>query len=86
MIEDWQAGATIELSNVEGLELLVLAGGFTSGAERLRALTWLRLPAGHPLSAQVESGGARVWYKAAPLLHHDVCALLDERASPSRTT
>jgi quercetin dioxygenase-like cupin family protein len=81
MLEHWQPASRIELSNVEGLELLVLAGGFTAGAERLDTLTWLRLPAGDPLFAQVESDGARVWYKSGPLLHDDVCALEDERPS-----
>jgi len=81
MLEEWQPGATIELSNRDGLELLVLAGGFIAGAARLARLSWLRLPAGHPLCAQVESDGARVWYKSAPLLHDDVCVLEDETAS-----
>jgi anti-sigma factor ChrR (cupin superfamily) len=81
MLEDWQPGAMIELSNVKGLELLVLSGGFTEGVTRLDRLSWLRLPAGHRLRAQVESDGARVWYKSAPLLHDDVCAFDDEPAS-----
>jgi hypothetical protein len=75
MLEDWQPDATVELSNPEGLELLVLAGGFTEDAERVDRLSWMRLPAGNPLRAHVESDGARVWYKSAPLLHDDVCAL-----------
>ena len=74
MLEDWQAGATIELSNPEGLELLVLEGGFVAVATRLERLSWLRLPAGNTLRAQVQSDGARVWYKSSPLVHDDVCA------------
>ncbi|HJU23553.1 MAG TPA: cupin domain-containing protein [Casimicrobiaceae bacterium] len=75
MLEDWQPSATVELSNPEGLELLVLAGSFSEGLERLDCLSWMRLPAGHRLRAHVASDGARVWYKSAPLLHDDVCAL-----------
>jgi anti-sigma factor ChrR (cupin superfamily) len=78
MLEDWQPGATVELSNSGGLELLVLAGAFAGSAARLERLSWLRLPAGHALRAQVEAEGARVWYKLAPLLHEDVCAFEDE--------
>lgn len=81
MLEDWQPGAMIELSNREGLELLVLAGGFTEGAARLDRLSWLRLPAGHRLCARVGTDGARVWYKSAPLLPEDVCALEEPLAN-----
>jgi quercetin dioxygenase-like cupin family protein len=87
MLEDWQRGATIQLSNLEGLELLVLAGGFNERGARLDTLSWLRLPAGYPLCARVESDGARVWYKSAALLHDDVCAFEAEcpSAMPSRS-
>jgi len=81
MIEEWQPGAMVELPNPEGLELLVLGGGFAAGAARLERLSWLRLPAGHAMRAQVDSEGARVWYKLAPLLHDDVCAFEDELLS-----
>jgi len=81
MIEDWQPGAMVELQNPEGLELLALGGGFAAGAARLEPLSWLRLPAGHALRAQVEFQGARVWYKLAPLLHDQVCAFEDELLS-----
>lgn len=74
MLEDWQPGAIIELANSKGLELLVLAGAFADGSDRLDRWSWLRLPAGESLCAQVGSQGARVWYKLAPLLHEDVCA------------
>jgi hypothetical protein len=78
MLEDWQAGAETELPNAHGLELLVLAGGFTEGGDTLGRWSWLRLPAGAALRARVGNDGARVWYKAAPLLHADVSALDDE--------
>lgn len=81
MLEEWQPGAMVELPNPEGLELLVLAGSLAAGAARLERLSWLRLPAAHAVRAQVESQGARVWYKLAPLLHDDVCAFEDELLS-----
>lgn len=74
MLESWQPGAKVELANANGLELLVLAGDFADGSEKLDRWSWLRLPAGEPLRAQVGPQGAHVWYKQAPLLHDDVCA------------
>lgn len=73
MLEEWQGGADIELVNAQGLELLVLAGGFTDGADSLVRWSWLRLPAGEPLRARVGPEGAYVWFKSAPLLHDRVC-------------
>lgn len=77
-IEDWRAGAKVEAANAEGLEMLVLSGGLVEGGEQLARWSWLRLPAGETLRAEVGSGGARVWLKAAPLLHRDVCAFEDD--------
>jgi quercetin dioxygenase-like cupin family protein len=74
MLEEWQPGAQIELANPDGLELLVLTGAFTDGAETLDRWSWLRLPAAEPLRARVGAQGVRVWCKFAPLLHDDVCA------------
>lgn len=78
MLEDWQAGAEIQLPNSEGLELLVIAGSFTDGVDRLDRWSWLRLPSGESLNAKVGSDGASVWFKSAPLLHKDVCAFENE--------
>jgi anti-sigma factor ChrR (cupin superfamily) len=74
MLEEWQPDSEIELVNPEGLELLVLAGGFADGTDTLSNWSWLRLPAGKPLHARVGPKGARVWFKSAPLLHEGVCA------------
>lgn len=74
LLETWQPGAEVRLDNPEGLELLVLDGGFSDGNDRLDAQSWLRLPAGTPLHARVGPEGARVWFKAARLLHDNVCA------------
>lgn len=74
MLEEWQAGAQMELTSRFGLELLVLSGAFSDGAVTRGRWTWLRLPGGERLNVHVGSEGARVWYKSAPLLHDDVCA------------
>lgn len=74
MLEEWQPDAQIDLTNADGLELLVISGSFVSGADTLNRWSWLRLPPGESLHAQARAEGARVWYKLAPLLHQDVCA------------
>lgn len=79
LVEEWEAGAEIELCNPVGLELLVLNGAISDGTEMLDRWTWLRLPAGQSLHVRVEANGAHVWYKSAPLLHKDVCAFAETR-------
>ena len=74
LLEKWQAGGDVELPNPQGLELFVVDGSFVEGGDQLPRWSWLRLPAGQDLKAKVGTDGARVWYKAAPLMHHDVCA------------
>ncbi|WP_064681712.1 cupin domain-containing protein [Rhizobium bangladeshense] len=84
MIEDWQPDADIDIENRQGLELLVIGGGFSEAGEVLERWSWLRLPAGSRLRAKAGRGGARIWYKSAPLLHADVCAF-DNRQPPGDT-
>jgi quercetin dioxygenase-like cupin family protein len=74
LMEEWQAGAEVEVLNSDGLELLVLAGSFREGANTLDRWSWLRLPAGKTLRATVGPSGARIWFKAAALIHSNVCA------------
>lgn len=74
-LEEWRPGAEVELLNSEGLELLTLAGSLVEGGDTLRRFSWLRLPAGAPLRAQVGPEGARVWFKSGPLLHANVCPM-----------
>jgi anti-sigma factor ChrR (cupin superfamily) len=74
LLEEWEPGAEVALDNPDGLELLVLDGGFTDGIDELGEQGWLRLPAGTPFHARVGPEGARVWFKAARLLHDNVCA------------
>ncbi|MEF0941337.1 cupin domain-containing protein [Rhizobium sp. BR 362] len=73
MLEDWQANADVELTNPQGLELLVIDGSLTEAGDELARWSWLRLPPGQPFRARVGQDGVRVWYKLAPLLHDDVC-------------
>lgn len=80
-LEEWKAGAKVDLANRDGLELLVLAGGFSDGADNLSLWSWLRLSAGMPIHATVNPEGARVWIKAAPLLHNNICPLQDGKST-----
>ena len=60
-LERWAAGARLRLEAVDGLEILVLDGGFEEGGESFSRQSWLRLPKGAATTAQV--AGARVWIK-----------------------
>jgi hypothetical protein len=72
-LERWQPNAEIAIANPEGLELLVLDGGFAIGLEELRPLSWLRLPAGQHFKAETGPGAARVFIKSGKLLQDDIC-------------
>ena len=74
-LEDWKAGETVAIANTRGLEFFILSGGLTIGSETLEPQSWGRLPAGVDLSARVGPQGAKIWMKAAPLMHPDVCQL-----------
>ena len=73
-IDAWAPGSTVELPNPRGLELLVLSGSCSDGAERLERWSWLRLPAGVALRGRAGEHGVRVWNKSAPLRHATECA------------
>lgn len=66
-VETWEPGATVEIENPEGAELLVLSGGFEEGGDSLRKHSWLRLPKGHDLKAVASAEGASVWIKTRHL-------------------
>jgi hypothetical protein len=70
--EGWTPGASVTVENTRGLEMLVLAGSLSIGAETLLSQSWIRLPAGQALHAVCGPDGAKVWLKDAPLLHPDV--------------
>jgi len=66
-LEEWAPGAAIEVDPDGGLEVLVLAGGFSEGGETYRAQSWLRLPIGAHFGARVATDGCRVWIKEGHL-------------------
>ena len=78
-LEDWKGSARVTVQNTRGLEFLVLAGGLQIGDEQLEPQSWGRLPGGAPLRADAGPSGARIWMKDAPLLHPDVCHLVERR-------
>lgn len=66
-LERWSAGAEISLRAPTGLELLVLDGDFTEGADRFEYQSWLRLPAGSEARVRAGEQGCRVWMKTGHL-------------------
>jgi hypothetical protein len=68
-LEDWTADTAVELDSAGGLELLVLAGGFSEDGETFAVQSWLRLPVGARLRARAGSQGCRVWIKEGHLRH-----------------
>ncbi|MEM9349189.1 MAG: cupin domain-containing protein [Pseudomonadota bacterium] len=68
-------GATLELSDAGGTEVLVLAGSFAEGGDTLTTGGWLRLPQGQKLSAKAGSEGASIWVKTGHLVHAKAPAL-----------
>lgn len=72
LLEEWQAGASAQIPNPRGLELLVLTGELTTDSEGLEPLSWHRLPAGQPFVATCGASPVRLWIKDANLQHPDV--------------
>lgn len=68
-IEQWAPGTAIEVDPEGGLEILVLAGGFSEGGETYGRHSWLRLPVGAHFSARAAAEGCRVWIKEGHLRH-----------------
>lgn len=72
-LERWQPNAAIAIANPDGLELLVLEGGFAMGLAEFRRLSWLRLPPGEHFKADTGPDAARVFVKTGKLLQDDLC-------------
>ena len=68
-IEEWAARSRIELDLPEGGEFLLLEGLFDESGERFAPQSWLRLPRGSRLQADVGPQGAKVWAKLGHLGH-----------------
>ncbi len=66
-LETWAPGARVRLDAPGGMEVFVLAGGFSDGVADLVRWDWLRLPPGDALAPTAGPGGARVWIKAGHL-------------------
>lgn len=66
-LERWAPGAEVELSAKNGMEVLVLEGGFEEAAEAFSPQSWLRLPKGASSTAQAGADGALVWIKRGHL-------------------
>ncbi len=71
-LELWEAGARVELDAKDGMEILVLDGGFDQGGESFALQSWLRLPKGRQSSAIAGPNGARVWIKRGHLAKEPV--------------
>jgi anti-sigma factor ChrR (cupin superfamily) len=67
-LERWRAGTQIFLRSPAGLELLVLDGDFSDESDCFRYQSWLRLPAGSEMRAQVGRQGCQVWIKKGHLV------------------
>ena len=68
-LEVWAPGQDVTVAGHEGLEILVLEGGFTEGAESFVPNSWLRLPIGHDFVGIAGPEGARLWVKSDHLRH-----------------
>jgi anti-sigma factor ChrR (cupin superfamily) len=66
-IENWNAGADITIPEHGGVEVFVIAGGFSEAGEDFNVDSWLRLPVGADLVAKAGKNGARVWIKTGHL-------------------
>ena len=62
-LERWDAGAQVALDAPDGLEILVLDGGFAEDGEAFAAGSWLRMPKGSRSRAVAGDAGATVWIK-----------------------
>ena len=66
-LERWAPSAQIAVPNEDGIELLVLEGGFTESGEAFEPQSWLRLPPGQPLNAAGAAHGCMLWMKSGHL-------------------
>ena len=61
------AGASLVSDAAGGIELLMIGGSATSGADTLVKNDWLRLPEGETLLVKAGSDGAKIWMKTGHL-------------------
>jgi len=70
-VQQWSANSEVNIAATDGLEVLVLEGGFTDGDDDFSKHSWLRLPVGESLSANTGEQGAKVWVKKHHLSNVD---------------
>lgn len=66
-IVSWGPDERIDMTNQDGLELLVLEGSLAEGTEIFPRLSWLRLPPSNDLQARSGPAGCRAWIKTGHL-------------------
>lgn len=62
-MERWAENQTIKLNAADGMEILVVKGGFDQDGEVFSPQSWLRLPRGDHASLTAGPDGAEVWIK-----------------------
>lgn len=62
-IERWHANTEFHLGEPNGIEVLVIDGGFQEGGDTFTRHSWLRLPKGSGTPIRSGASGARVWIK-----------------------
>ena len=62
-VEKWAAGTVVSLDAPDGLEALVLDGGFEEAGDVFQPQSWLRLPRGAKTTATAGPDGTKVWIK-----------------------
>ncbi|MBN2760968.1 MAG: cupin domain-containing protein [Rhodobacteraceae bacterium] len=66
-MERWAPGTSRTLDASGGLEVFVIAGALSDGADTLTRWDWLRLPAGSKLHATAGAEGVHIWTKSGHL-------------------
>ncbi|MFT5510331.1 MAG: anti-sigma factor ChrR (cupin superfamily) [Hyphomicrobiaceae bacterium] len=66
-LERWAPNASLDIEAVNGIEVLVLDGGFTESGEEFGQHSWLRLPKGGRAALKSGSAGAKLWIKRGHL-------------------
>ncbi|MEM8649125.1 MAG: cupin domain-containing protein [Pseudomonadota bacterium] len=62
-LEQWAPGSEVSIEAPEGIEILVITGGFEESGEAFEVQSWLRLPRGSSTKAIAGENGAKVWIK-----------------------
>lgn len=66
-LEKWEAGTKVALSDIGGLEILVLDGTIFLDGVSYSAQGWVRIPAGETTSVIAGDEGVRLWIKRGHL-------------------